>query len=425
MPYTEGMLDLEEYPVEIRVRILAAQVNASAGLGMWLFLQRDCDEERLVYSTCIKEKEFYSFFRLGGIYEKLDEYKTWDRPAILSDPLGITWAAETAGSNTYMLIVMGPFFLKGTSRRQVEETLSRRISSVQMKLEMLRTLNEIPVISSSVMDQYCKMLHYTLTSRRIQSADFIQVQCGGSADTDDDAEIAYPMDADDRVIEGEKHMLNAVRDGNQRYREIMEKERLYEDEFICSTGDPMRDAKTTVIASIVLTGRAAMDGGLSAKAMRAIERRYIEKAEKCRTVTDLRRVKDAMLDEYVKNVHKAQDSGMISKCVRDSCDYIKANVHKPLTVEEIAANAGYTTYYFTKKFNKEMGIKVTDYIKQARIAYAKVALLTTDQSIQDISDSLQFGSRNYFSKVFRAEVGMTPAAYREQNTWKGGTDHEA
>lgn len=61
-----------------------------------------------------------------------------------------------------------------------------------------------------------------------------------------------------------------------------------------------------------------------------------------------------------------------------------------------------------------MGIKVTDYIKQARIEYAKIALLTTKKSIQEISDSLQFGTRNYFSKVFHEIVGMTPAAYREK-----------
>ncbi len=75
---------------------------------------------------------------------------------------------------------------------------------------------------------------------------------------------------------------------------------------------------------------------------------------------------------------------------------------------------GYSTYYFSKKFNKEMGIKVTDYIKQVRIDQAKIALITTKRSIQDISDSLQFGTRNYFSKVFREIVGVTPAAYRER-----------
>ena len=61
-----------------------------------------------------------------------------------------------------------------------------------------------------------------------------------------------------------------------------------------------------------------------------------------------------------------------------------------------------------------MGIKVSDYIKQARIEYAKVEVMTSRKSIQEISDTLQFGTRNYFSRVFQEVVGMTPAAYRDR-----------
>ena len=39
--------------------------------------------------------------------------------------------------------------------------------------EMMRTLAEVPVISMSAVNQYAKILHYTLTSQRIQTSDFI------------------------------------------------------------------------------------------------------------------------------------------------------------------------------------------------------------------------------------------------------------
>lgn len=37
MGYQEGMDDLEEYPVGVRIRILAAQVNEAADLTTWCF----------------------------------------------------------------------------------------------------------------------------------------------------------------------------------------------------------------------------------------------------------------------------------------------------------------------------------------------------------------------------------------------------
>lgn len=76
------------------------------------------------------------------------------------------------------------------------------------------------------------------------------------------------------------------------------------------------------------------------------------------------------------------------------------------------------TNYLARKFQKEMGVKLLDYIKEIRLEYAKVWLTTTDKSIQEISLRLQFGTRSYFSKVFKAKNGMTPAAFRNM-VWNG------
>lgn len=86
MGYQEGMDDLEEYPVGVRVRILAAQVKASANLATWLFL----GQGEMFFSICVHEKEFLSFLKLGKCLDFLYESKEeWDRPVILSDPLGM------------------------------------------------------------------------------------------------------------------------------------------------------------------------------------------------------------------------------------------------------------------------------------------------------------------------------------------------
>ena len=76
-----------------RVRILAAQVKASANRATWLFL----GQGEMFFSTCVHEKEFLSFLKLGKCLDFLYESKEeWDRPVILSDPLGMVWLAENA-----------------------------------------------------------------------------------------------------------------------------------------------------------------------------------------------------------------------------------------------------------------------------------------------------------------------------------------
>jgi AraC-like DNA-binding protein len=50
-----------------------------------------------------------------------------------------------------------------------------------------------------------------------------------------------------------------------------------------------------------------------------------------------------------------------------------------------------------------------------RIELAKQQLQNTQQSIQDISDSLCFSDSHYFSNLFKAKTGFTPTQYRQLN----------
>lgn len=413
MAYRDRAANLEEYPVEIRIRILASQLHAAANLGMWCFA-----EEELFFSTCVQENEFLAFLQLGKCLDFISEKEDgWDHPLILSDALGLLWVAEHVFKNgkPVMLMIMGPVFTSRTSVKYIEDTLREHVSSIQIRRQMMRTLNEVPVIAMSSLTQHIKVMHFTLTGEVIQSSDFIFQNEKTRGLTLEEEEISPAETASmDRVVKGEKLILQAVRDGNLNYREIVEREGNYSTDFITNTGNALRDGKNSVLIFSALCSRAAMDGGLSVKTAKEMELRYAAQIEESTKITELKNIKDEMLEEYVRRVRDSQMNPLISRSIQECCDYIRINVKKPLTVETIAKKMGYTTYYFTKKFNKEMGIKVTDYIKQARIEYAKIALLTTKLSIQEISDSLHFGTRNYFSKVFHDVVGMTPAAYREK-----------
>lgn len=131
------------------------------------------------------------------------------------------------------------------------------------------------------------------------------------------------------------------------------------------------------------------------------------------------RLNQQMIEAYIDQVRRAQTHSFLSPAIRESCDYIRANITRELTLEEVAGRAGYTEYYFARKFYKETGTRINDYIKEVKIEYAKIQLLTTSKGIQEISDSLNFSNRNYFSRVFREIVGITPAAFRDQREDQG------
>ncbi|MBQ0066488.1 MAG: helix-turn-helix domain-containing protein [Firmicutes bacterium] len=73
-------------------------------------------------------------------------------------------------------------------------------------------------------------------------------------------------------------------------------------------------------------------------------------------------------------------------------------------------------YYICKEYKKEYGISVGQYIKELRISHACRLLTTNSQmKMQDIAQAVGYSNNNYFGKVFRAQKGISPDAFRKQS----------
>lgn len=59
------------------------------------------------------------------------------------------------------------------------------------------------------------------------------------------------------------------------------------------------------------------------------------------------------------------------------------------------------------------------YIRKEKIHRAKELLLYSSYSCSEIAAILCFSTQSHFSSIFKREVGMTPAKYRESKTQEG------
>ena len=89
------------------------------------------------------------------------------------------------------------------------------------------------------------MLHFTLTSEKIQTSDFLyygeQNSGNNILEQEDKVQTGQPEMNPERILRGEKMILQAIRDGNPAYEEILERESNYNSGFISMTGDALRD----------------------------------------------------------------------------------------------------------------------------------------------------------------------------------------
>jgi len=98
----------------------------------------------------------------------------------------------------------------------------------------------------------------------------------------------------------------------------------------------------------------------------------------------------------------------VKKVLRD----IRMNIDQPISVESLASSSSLSKDYFSRLFKQEMTITPYQYIYQKKIERAQLLLITTDLSIKDIAYSLAFNDVSYFSKLFKITTGHTPKEYR-------------
>lgn len=94
-------------------------------------------------------------------------------------------------------------------------------------------------------------------------------------------------------------------------------------------------------------------------------------------------------------------------------DYIRQNFRKDLALEDVARAVGISPYYFSKLFKEEAGMNFSEYLTEIRIETAKRLLADRDLSIKQVCVDSGYANPNYFSRIFKKWVGITPTEFRD------------
>ncbi|HJB34861.1 MAG TPA: AraC family transcriptional regulator [Candidatus Blautia merdipullorum] len=94
------------------------------------------------------------------------------------------------------------------------------------------------------------------------------------------------------------------------------------------------------------------------------------------------------------------------------CRYLNQNLSSQITLDEAAAYAGFSKFYFSRLFKDFVGKSFTQYLTAQRLHKAKLLLLTTQASITDIAMEAGFNSSSTFNRVFYQSEKMSPSEFR-------------
>lgn len=117
-----------------------------------------------------------------------------------------------------------------------------------------------------------------------------------------------------------------------------------------------------------------------------------------------------ILLEYIElHTRKSNDRQYIQSAIH----YMKNNLKNNIELEDIAGHLGITTFHTIRIFKQSLMTTPMQYYQMMRVNEAGRLLLSTDLSISEICQMLNYSSLYQFSKVFKKKMGYSPTAYRK------------
>lgn len=99
-----------------------------------------------------------------------------------------------------------------------------------------------------------------------------------------------------------------------------------------------------------------------------------------------------------------------------ACSYISENCEQVITLDDIAEQFGFSSYYFSRLFKSATGYNFTEYLTLQRVKRAQLLLADSDMNITEIAFSSGFKSISSFNRAFRQFRGCAPRDYRKYHS---------
>ena len=93
-------------------------------------------------------------------------------------------------------------------------------------------------------------------------------------------------------------------------------------------------------------------------------------------------------------------------------DYLDENINTIISIDMISSIFCYDKTYVMKRFKKELGISIINYMNAMKI-FNSLRYFKYDDSILKISMESGFNSLEYFSEIFKKVIGVGPNTYKQ------------
>lgn len=117
--------------------------------------------------------------------------------------------------------------------------------------------------------------------------------------------------------------------------------------------------------------------------------------------------------QIIKKCVVRQNAGGYRKEIRNAIEYIAKNIESEITLNTVANHVNVSAVYFSQLFKQQTGVNFSEYLSKMRIERAKKLLEESDMKVYEVAYKSGFSQPQYFIKIFKDMVGMTPLDYKK------------
>lgn len=233
----------------------------------------------------------------------------------------------------------------------------------------------------------------------------------------------YEEEQTHRTTNEENNFFQAVCNGNlNAVRKNCEEKRFQASDGVgVLSRNPVTNMKYHFVISVALITRLCSNNGMEMEQAFRLSDFYILKLDRLNTIEDIVFLHDKMVLDFTGKMRLLRKNAGTSRPVTLCLDYIYVHIKERITIEDLAAHTDLSPSYLSRLFKEEIGISVSDYIREQKIEKAQHLLKFCDYSLIDIANYLSFSSQSHFIQTFRKLTGITPKKYRDLNyssTWE-------
>ena len=133
----------------------------------------------------------------------------------------------------------------------------------------------------------------------------------------------------------------------------------------------------------------------------------------CETMGALEQILDEIWDE-VETWLSEKANSQYRRDVTEWIEYIHRNIHRKLTLQEVADHFDVSASYASRLFKQETGKNIIYYINETKMKEALPLLDKSELSIHEIAARVGVEDPFYFNRLFRRFYGMAPREYRKK-----------